>query len=513
VRPPGESAGGNETSAATGTPAGPVAAAGSASTLSAPAPAASAASPAGALAAPTTVTSPTSPKAAGQRKNARAHRRLLGAKRTPAGAVAASIAGALGVGVATIGPRLVAARVVHPLAAPTAAAVRGSDNLLESIGRRIYLPVPVPDWSKPIILALLVLAIWLGIRSWLEALRAGRLERQRAGLLSDVGAMQAALVPQVPARIGGLAVSVAYRPAEGPAAGGDFYDVFETEPGTVVVILGDVAGHGHDALTHAALTRYTLRAYMQAGLEPRAALALAGRVLVDRTGERFATVAVGIYDSDACKLTYALAGHPPPILHGYEAHAPLTVCSSPPIGWGRPTGRRQTTVWLPAGAEACFFSDGLIEARSNGELLGRERLGEILAGLGSRPAATELLERVRAATEGAPDDMVACVLSPQSGRGGELDRVEEIEVDAAALSGGEPRRFLELCGLAESEIARAMELAHAIAASSGTAVIRVKISPAGARTTVAPRSSAGRARPLQGVQSGEEPLLEALAVG
>ena len=102
--------------------------------------------------------------------------------------------------------------------------------------------------------------------------------------------MQAALVPKVPDRLGGLAVSVAYRPAEGPAAGGDFYDLFVPSAGKVAMMLGDVAGHGHEALTQAALTRYTLRAYLQAGLEPRAALALAGRVLVDPLGERFATV-------------------------------------------------------------------------------------------------------------------------------------------------------------------------------------------------------------------------------
>jgi serine phosphatase RsbU (regulator of sigma subunit) len=118
----------------------------------------------------------------------------------------------------------------------------------------------------------------LAVCGRLAARRARRLEDQRATLLRDVDVMQAALVPEVPASLGGLAVSVAYRPAEGPAAGGDFYDLFIPAPGKVAIILGDVAGHGHEALIQAALTRYTLRAYIQAGLEPRAALALAGEV-------------------------------------------------------------------------------------------------------------------------------------------------------------------------------------------------------------------------------------------
>lgn len=341
------------------------------------------------------------------------------------------------------------------------------------------MPIPVPDWSKPIIIVLLLVAIWLGIRSRLAALRARRLEGQQVVLLRDMGVMQEALVPDVPTRLGGLAVSVAYRPAEGPAAGGDFYDLFITEAGKVAIILGDVAGHGHEALTHAALTRYTLRAYLQAGLEPRAALALAGRVLADPAGERFATVAVGVYDKRGSRLTYALAGHPHPILRGLPAREPLTICSSPPIGWGVPTGRRQSIVPLPAGAEVCFFSDGLIEARCEGQLLGRERLTGILDALGPRPPAADLLERVRAVAQATPDDMAACVLSAEAPARDASAHVEELEADAQTLQSGNVQRFLEACQVPAPEIAQAIELASDIAVAFDTALIRIELGPTG----------------------------------
>ena len=378
----------------------------------------------------------------------------------------------------------------RPPTAPASGAPRrpkpkDSGNPLAGIGRDIPLPLPVPDWSKPIILVLLLVAIWFAVRSRLAARRAKRLEGQRVTLVRDVASMQEALVPEVPARLGGLAVSVAYRPADGPAAGGDFYDVFPVEPGKVAIMLGDVSGHGRPSLKQAALTRYTLRAYAQTGLDPRTAIALAGRILEDDGRERcYATVALGIYDARAGTLTYSLAGHPPPLLLGADAPEPLTSCSSPPIGWGLATGLRQTTVSLPVGSQACFFSDGLVEARCDDGLLGRERLREMLAGLGSNPDAGVLLARVREAANTVPDDMAACLLSPCSGRARARVYVEELELDTEALERSPVARFLEQCRLPAADIASTIELAGAIAASYGSALLRVARESMGVSATV-----------------------------
>ncbi len=381
------------------------------------------------------------------------------------------------------------------------ATAKHASSPLESIGRHIPLPLPVPDWSKPIIALLLVLAIGFALRSRAAGRRARRLERQRVTLLRDVGAMQAALVPEVPARVGGLGVSVAYRPAAGPAAGGDFYDVFVPARGRVAIILGDVAGHGHRALTQAALTRYTLRAYLQTGMEPRAALALAGRVLADPQAEHYATVAVAVYDTREGRLTYASAGHPPPLVQGMRMREPLETCASPPVGWTVPTGRRQTTVSLAPGAVVCFFSDGLIEARCREDLLGRERVGELLASLGPRPDAEKLLAKVRSTALATPDDMAACILTPEMAVIGVRTHVEELEVDERALARGAAQRFLAECDVLAADLRPALERAGEIAAASGTALLRVELERAHPTVTVTAPSPPPRVDAPQGPPS------------
>jgi hypothetical protein len=395
-------------------------------------------------------------------------------------------------------------------AAKGAHSKASSGNPLESIGRQIPFPVPVPDWSKPIILVLLLLAILFAVRSRLATLRARRLEGQRETMLSDLDDMQAALVPAIPERLGGLSVSVAYRPADGPAAGGDFYDLFELAPGKVAIVLGDVVGHGRPALTQAALTRYTLRAYLQAGLEPRAALALAGSVLAAPGEKRFATVVAAIHDSASGRLTYACAGHPPPIAIGFDAPEPITVCCSAPICCDLPTGRRQTTVSLPIGAGLCFFSDGLPEARTGDDLLGRERLVEITRELGSSIGAPALLERIRDAASSTPDDMVACIVSAAAvvpAAVGEASaspiaaaQVEELEVEQHELAEPRVRYFLAACGFDSARVSSLLAQAGEIAGGDGNALLRIERPRSGEPTAAV---TAGRSTPDAGSVSAD----------
>jgi serine phosphatase RsbU (regulator of sigma subunit) len=378
-------------------------------------------------------------------------------------------------------------------AAPSAAKPPShpSASPLDSIGSNIPLPLPVPDWSKPIILVLLLVAIGLGARSRLASRRAGMLERQRATLLRDLDVMQSALVPDLPSEVGGMRISAAYRAAEGPGAGGDFYDVFALESGRVAVILGDVVGHGHEALTDAALTRYTLRAYLQAGLDPRATLALASRVLTEPETERYVTVVVGLFDSDSGELTYATAGHPTPIILG--SHEPPAITGCPALSCGLPTGRRQTRVSLTPGAQVCFFSDGLIEARVQDGLFGRERLRAMLPSLGPRPLADELLHAIRAEADACHDDMSVCIVLPRSSSKRAATYVEEFEADVRALAGGQAEHFLEACSVPQAAIAGTLERASAIAVADGSAMLRVDIHAAGSAVAVSGHSARARA--------------------
>jgi serine phosphatase RsbU (regulator of sigma subunit) len=317
-------------------------------------------------------------------------------------------------------------------------------------------------------LLLAALAGWTTV-----TLRARRLKRQRRELLAEVGLLQAALLPEVPARLGAVAASVAYRPADGPGAGGDFYDFFELEDGRIGIVLGDVAGHGRDALARTALLRYTLRAYLETGLEPRAALRLGGETLEHNLAS-FATAVVAIFDPANSTLTYSSAGHPPPIMLGPGGGKPITVCSSPPIGVGERTGDRQTTVVMPAGTIACFFTDGLAEARVSGDLLGRGRLVEILRELGPEPTAPELLERIRRDVHHTPDDMAACILRPViTDSDATPCRTEELELrdDGEA----DLRKFLDACGVARAEADALVRDSLARLDDYGGAIVRVKL--------------------------------------
>jgi stage II sporulation SpoE-like protein len=416
----------------------------------------------------TSIASISSSPAAGSGTAVRARRVARGARRRAANRPTAGSTLAAASPVALFVP---AAATGSTTAPPAPAAVEQAHSaastqpaIVKTITRIVgVVPTPV----RILIAALIALALALAVRSLMAMVRTRRLVRQRGQLLEDVGLLQAALLPVPPERLGPVGTSVAYRPADGPGAGGDFYDVFALEDGQLAVIVGDVSGHGRDALPHTALVRFTVRAYLEAGLSPSQALQTAGSVLERQLAGSFATVVAAKYHPRERTLTYAAAGHPPPVVVGEPGPAgvartitPVTSSSAPPVGAGMRTGTRETVVSVPGPAQLCFHTDGVTEARVGEELFGAERLTAALAELGRDADAPALLDSVAAQTDARPDDMAACLLCVQDGAGAPTIVSERLELDRRELTSARTERFLLDCGVEPATAAQILDSAR-----------------------------------------------------
>jgi serine phosphatase RsbU (regulator of sigma subunit) len=255
------------------------------------------------------------------------------------------------------------------------------------------------------LLAFGVIAAAMALNAYLQSRRARSLAGQRAALLSDLGVLQAALLPAVPGSLGELDISVAYRPAQGLAAGGDFFDVFSLAPERTGIIIGDVSGHGRESLIHAALVRYTLRTLMGEGHPLAEVLARADRYLTGELGEGYATVVICRYAHASGEFTWAKAGHEPPIIAGEPDREEQ---AATPLGFGLGDAWPQFSRFLAPGERVCLFTDGLTEARRDGDYLGRAHLRSLVEqGL----SAQGLVERVQADADECPDDLAAVVIT------------------------------------------------------------------------------------------------------
>jgi len=229
--------------------------------------------------------------------------------------------------------------------------------------------------------------------------------------------VQQRLFPQSCPQIPGLDYCGACRPAR--EVGGDYYDFLELPRQNLGIAIGDISGKGVPASL--------LMASLQAGLRGQT---IAAFTTVDRLMEninhliyaatpsnRYATLFYGQYDPDLRRLTYANAGHNPPIV--------LRQCSAcesfqlevggPPVGLLPHSKYESAYVDLQPGDVLLFFTDGISEAMNAAdEEWGECRLIEAAAKLmDSRPThmMQELFHAADAFTAGAPqhDDMTIVV--------------------------------------------------------------------------------------------------------
>jgi hypothetical protein len=132
------------------------------------------------------------------------------------------------------------------------------------------------------------------------------------------GRLQHALLPlpRRPVRLAGLKVDLAYLPAEsGVHVGGDWFSAIELPGGDALFVVGDVAGHGIDAVATMAQLRFTAKGMIFTGSSLTGALARLNTLLLhSRDVHGTATMVLARYQPDEHRLVWAQAGHLPPLL-------------------------------------------------------------------------------------------------------------------------------------------------------------------------------------------------------
>ena len=202
-----------------------------------------------------------------------------------------------------------------------------------------------------------------------------RLYRQQLTIADN---LQLALL-NIPEEIGRVRLGHLYRSAtETAKVGGDFYDVFEVRDGKVAVLIGDVSGHGIEAARVASLTKDVIHAFAHQTLRPQEALKRTNKLLREKSLPGFVTVFLGVLDPDSGMLHFASAGHPETLLRRAEGQIEVLGDGSLPLGVVDEVLWKMGKTTLEPGDLVLLYTDGVTEARHDGQFFGQEGLMALL---------------------------------------------------------------------------------------------------------------------------------------
>jgi serine phosphatase RsbU (regulator of sigma subunit) len=191
--------------------------------------------------------------------------------------------------------------------------------------------------------------------------------------------LQRALLTELPTPPG-LNLAARYLPATyGLNIGGDWYDAFRQPDGSLITVVGDVTGHGLHAAVMMSQLRTALRAYAVDGGSPGVLLTRLHTFLHHLQPDLYATAVIARFQPGEPVLTWAAAGHPPPVLRGPDGRV-RTLDAKPGAMLGIPLRQEiaDHTVPLEPGSTLALYTDGLVERRAQGIDPGIERLSAAL---------------------------------------------------------------------------------------------------------------------------------------
>jgi len=198
--------------------------------------------------------------------------------------------------------------------------------------------------------------------------------------------IQQGLTPTGLQDVAGADVAVHYQPAMW--VGGDYCDVWPLPDGRIALAVGDVSGKGLAAAMVMTSLQAALRATMSFCTDPAQVMERINDQLERSLPDSmFVTFFLGLFDPAKGELSYVNAGHVQPVTIHPSGQAEIwDIPANRPLGIiaGAFEPRCQT---LSPGTGMVIVTDGITEATSpEGELLGVERLCDLLQGLTGGPA-------------------------------------------------------------------------------------------------------------------------------
>jgi sigma-B regulation protein RsbU (phosphoserine phosphatase) len=232
--------------------------------------------------------------------------------------------------------------------------------------------------------------------------------------LDEAQSIQRSLLPSSAPPLPGFTITGISLPCR--SVGGDWYDCVQLPDGRVAVAVADVAGKGTAAALLMSSTRSILRLMAPHASGPGEILArVNGILLSDFPMSRFVTMVYAIVDPRDRRVTFANAGHPPPLLVGPNGAHFLEDSGGLPLGIRE--GRfPECDIHLTPGSRLLLYSDGVVEAsNSTSEEYGRERLQrhfcDVTHSLGT------LLQELKdfSAADSMADDVTAVIVESRLG--------------------------------------------------------------------------------------------------
>jgi phosphoserine phosphatase RsbU/P len=180
-----------------------------------------------------------------------------------------------------------------------------------------------------------------------------------------------------------------------PPESGDFHEALQVPDGSgdVVILLGDVTGHGAPAAEKADKIRRAAISSVKSGCSPLEIVENANTASEEDDDDRFSTLFVAKIDGTNGEVSYANAGHEPPIIARSDGHSDSLLTTGPPLGVvpSKSNAFAQEHAQLSPGGTLLVTTDGVLEAREHGiqkpNFFGYERLVSLLRNLCHLPPA------------------------------------------------------------------------------------------------------------------------------